>query len=1254
MKKWQLLLAVVSTFVLLLPAAAQVESGQIVGTVLDPTGAAIVSAKVTVTNTSTNLVLNATSNATGGYSVTSLPPGTYKVTAEAAGFKTKTNSGLTVNAGSTLRADMKMVLGEQREVVEVSGEAAQVNTDDSKLAGTVSEKQIASLPLNGRNVYDLIQLAPGAVNVTGVDFENGHSTVVNGLRENFNGFLINGVSNKGLSGGVVTTPIQDSVQEFQVLTLNVSAQYGNSAGSVTNLVTKGGTNAFHGSAWEFLRNDKLDANNFFANNAGVTKQPLRFNQFGGSLGGPIVKDKLFFFISYQGDHFRQTAPPAPVTLESPDFRNAIINGASTQNSTAALLYKTFTPTVPGTIGQTLNAYTGYSDANGNVLNPAAYGKYLCPSNFTGDPRGASYLPKQFANIIGYTPGGNDDSGCDTPLSGFGVGNTVGSFSRSSLFTTTDGVALFKQQTQNIGNLVNGNEYSARFDYNVSANDRFFVSGNYVHNTDSIGPCPTTACTRGFSNPSRSLFPNAQFNYVHTFSPRILNEFRAGYAQNNTRVGAVDGGVPQIGFDDGTTGFGSYAGYPQFFKEHIYTYSDLVSISHGNHSIKVGFEMRRNIENSEFNVARPSYYFFDPLFFAADAPYTQTAGVDPGFTTNQPAQLATNVRHWRNREYGAFVQDDWKFSKRLTLNLGLRYDIYQRHTEENNLATTFIRGSNQPLISNISTGAGWLQSANSLAGTPGCDSATQIAQAQLQGVCGAGGFAASKELGKGDNNNFGPRLGFAWDVFGNGKTAIRGGFGVSYEGTLYNPLSNSRWNLPYYSFNGVSNFLNQGSTNDVIYGPSTIITGSNGLPISVPSGATPTFTGAPTNPGQGVGAQANGNLAGWDAANPNLATLTGIVFPEGIRDPYVFNEFIGFQHELAPKLTLEVNYVGTLGHKLFRAEDINRIPGGLLDPGVCTTDNVGRTLCGQGGTGRLNQNYGRLRVWENVVNSNYHSLQVALKKQASRGLSFNLDYTYSHSIDNGSTWHSGATTANGAAAGEGFTSDVTRPSLDRGNSLFDIRNRLVLNYVYELPFFHSQSGFAGHVLGGWEWTGILSAQSGAHWEPYDSRGANLGGDCSTTGIAAGQCINSGGDYNLDAIHNDRPSSDIRGSSSFTHSQYAGYDTTRGGFVDPVTGANTFVAAHFSTPCLGCTGNLGRNTFVGPGAVVFDTTLGKTFKITERFNLQFRGDLFNLFNHTNFLLATAGGGANNRINRAQFGEAGGTLNPRQVQLGLRLTF
>jgi hypothetical protein len=720
---------------------------------------------------------------------------------------------------------------------------------------------------------------------------------------------------------------------------------------------------------------------------------------------------------------------------------------------------------------------------------------------------------------------------------------------------------------------------------------------------------------------------------------VLNEFKLGYAQNNIGTSVSLPGVPDILFDDNSMGFGSYNGYPQFFKDHEYSYSDMVSISHGNHNLKVGVDVRRNLENSEFDIARGSYYFFDPLFFTADAPYAQASGVNPGFATNSPAALGDNVRHWRNWEVGAYVQDDWKVSRRLTLNLGLRWDLYTRHKEEDNLATTFLLGPGATLPQQL-TNANAPFSSDPTLSTCNPNTVPVENSQVLAGVCGPGGFAKTKQLGPNQYKDFGPRVGFAYDVFGDGKTSLRGGFGISYEGTLYNPLSNSRWNPPFYSFgtgtNAVGNFPN-GPVGGVIWGPTTCPTPST----CAPSGAVPTFTGPPTNPGQGIGAQATGNINGWNPTNPLIAKLTGIVLPQGIKDPYVYNDFFSVQHQLVSKMVLEVNYVGTIGHRLFRAENINRQPGGKLPSTVCGSNNIDESFCGlvsaTNGTGRANPNYGTMRNWQNSANSSYNALQVSLRKQASHGVLFNVSYTYSHSIDTGSTWHSGGTTATGASGGDGYTTDIFHPGLDRGNSVFDIRQRLALNYVWELPG-QKMHGVLGVIAGGWGLNGIISWQTGAHWSPYNGTTARV--NCTGTTLAT--CTNGGGDYNLDTVANDRPNSTISGLGSESRSQWANG-------LGP-----SFVSNTFSAPCLGCVGNLGRNTFVGPDFFGTDMTLGKVFKFTERLNLKFEAQAFNIFNRPNFILATSGGAGHNKITDGLFGAAGGTLDPRELQLGLKLSF
>ncbi len=1282
MKRLQFCLVVFAVLALTFSAFAQVENSQFTGTVLDPTGAAIANAKVTVTNPATDLHLSTTTNSSGNYTIREVPRGVYKITVEAAGFKMVSNNSVTANAGTIEHVDFKLQIGKASEVVEVTGEATAVNTEDSKLSTTVSSTQIENLPLNGRNVYDLIQIAPGAVNVTGIDFEAGHNTVVNGVREDFNGFLINGVSNKDLSGGVVNVPIEDTVAEFQQLELNNSAQYGSSAGSINNLVTKSGSNALHGSGWDYLRNDATDANNYFLNQAGTARPPLHFNQAGFTLGGPILKDKLFFFGSYQHDHFLSSGTPETLNVESAAWRQAVIAGQP--NSVASLLYNNFPPAIPGIAsnGTTLASYVTPAPTTA-VPNPTAemgFAESLCNTwvGYGSTALGNAIVPK-LAPILGVSaadqaaiaalpysgPTAVATGPCAVPgLTTGGVG-TFGATSglyRNEIFENPT-TAIFGTQTQSLGNLFNGNEASARLDYNWNNNNRTYVQFNWLKETDQYGPC-YSYCTRGFTNPTTDYYPTGQISYVHTFSPTVLNEFRAGYTLFKQAITTGQPGVPSISFADGTAAIGSYNGYPQFFKDNEYSYGDMVSISRGNHSIKIGADLRRNIENSEFNVGRASYVFNNPLTFAADTPGFEIVGVDPGFVnggTGQ-AELDTNIRHWRNWEVGSYFQDDWKVSKRLTLNLGLRWDFYKRHNEQAGLATTFLPGPGNNIISqlanaNVQPGQTILYGPN--AGQT-CNPTIQSTQV-LAGVCGPGGFAPASSLGPNRYKDFGPRVGFAWDVFGDGKTSLRGGFGISYEGTLYNPLSNSRWNPPYYSFNLEPNALFGGSAT-VVYGPTSCTSTT-----CTPTGAAPTYLGHPGNAGQSSfpagGAENTGNITGYASFNPDTAYLTGIVQPKGVDDPYVYNFFLSVQREILPKTVVEINYVGTAGHKLFRAEDTNRDPGELLPPGATLVDNLGRTLTGLGGP--LNGNYGKLRTWENVVNSNYSGLQTSLKKQMSHGILFNANYTWSHSIDNGSTWHSGATTANGAAGGEGYTTDQTLPGLDRGNSIYDIRHRVSLNYVIQLPG-QSLKGALGAVAGGWSYNGIWTFQTGAHWQPFanvDDDPANLVEISNPTVqcLAAdipNNCVNTGGNFNLDGGSSGRPDSTVQ-HITFSRSTWEnGWCAGGNGFaLGGCSTGSTATASNLpvlTAPCLGCTGDLGRNNFVGPGQWEADMTLSKTFTLTERLHLKFEAQAFNVFNRANFLLAVNGGGAHNSIQDPLLGQAAGTLIPRSMQFGLKFSF
>ncbi len=1235
MKNWKVFFLGLSFFLAFGVVAYGQATGDVTGTVTDPSGAVIPNAKVTATNPGTGVSITTTTNSAGIYRIPNLNPGRYTLKVEAKGFKASEQRGLEVTGGMVGRSDVSMQLGQEVQTVTVEAGASLVSTEEARLQNVVRSEQIQNLALNGRNVFDLIKIAPGAVNVSGVMFENGADTVVNGLRENFNGFMLDGISNKGLSGGYVTQPNQDIVAEFTVNTLSMSAQYGSSAGSNTTMVTKSGSNDIHGDVYEYVRNDIFDASDFFTNQANQKKTALRYNQFGGAVGGPIIRDRTFFFASYQGNRTIASAQPLPVVVESAEWRSAV--QAALPNSTAALLYKNF----PAPTGPVLASVGDFFSSD-----------YVCPaaleSAFGATTAQVTPIARSMQALFGVT------AAEATACPGLVAAQSATQAANRNLPLQEQTTAIFPSQT--VGNLFNGTEWSARVDHNIGDNNRLFGRFYYQHTTDKFGPS-NTSNLRGFKNPQDGDFPSAVFAWTRIVSPTVVNELRAGYIRNSTNVNvpADQAGVPSAGFGSGEIYFGAYNGYPQFFQENIYDFSDMLSITHGKHSMKVGFDIKRNQENSTFNVARPSYYFFDPLFFAADAPALEVAGVDPGIVTNKPAELSTNNRAWRNLSWGAFFQDDWKASSRLTLNMGIRYDVYSRHHEKFGRMTQFILGAGDNITEK-------LRSANTPAGDPGCDTPEQIAQAPIAGVCGSGGFAVSNSLGLPDHNNFSPRFGFSFDPTGKGNMAIRGGGGVSYEGTLFNPLSNSRWNLPFYSFNIAYNFL-FGDVSNVVYGPSTV--GGGGTVVQDPN-QSPSFTGPATNPGQGVGAQAVGNLTGWDATNSNLAFLTAVVDPLNFRDPYVYNWFLGVQKQLNRSTGFEINYVGTAGHKLFRAQDVNRNAGGRLPiGGTCASDYgspAGPNVCSNrsySGNARTNPNYGTLRFWENSVNSIYNAIQFSVTRRMSRGIGFNANYTWGHVIDGGSDWHSGATSANGSASGDGYGLDVANPGLDRGNSTFDIRHRFIANYVWELPWHKSQNGVAGHILGGWQTSGLWSFQTGAHWTAYSTVSRSLvctnDPDLVPTGSAdataclagGGQVINNpdvtaGGDWNLDRVGNDRPDAPLGNNINGTKDQYAnGYDLPSG---------------FFTAPCLGCNGNLGRNTFLGPNQMTADLSLSKNTKITERVNILFRADFFNALNRANFKLPSSSTGANNanRINSPIFGAAAGVFDPRQIQFSLKLNF
>jgi len=1184
----------------------QGSTATITGTVTDPSGAVVPGAAVTVLNQATGVDFHQETNSAGVYSFGALIPGTYSVTVAAKGFKTYVNRDLGLTVNQILRIDATLEVGSEAQTITVEAAAPLVNTEEGRMSAVVTGTQIANMPLNGRNVYELMQLVPGAINATGVNLENagsgGLATNVNGTRLNFNGFLLDGVANKGLTGGSNAQPSPDFVQEFRIMTNNISAEYGNAAGSVTDVSIKSGSNTFHGGVWEYFRNDKLNARNFFD---GDTKQLWRQNQFGFDIGGPIKKDKLFFFGGYEGERFR-TEVPAQYTVETPQFRQAV--QAALPNSAAALLYGDFPSPTPAQITSTI----------GDVFDPDFYlnpcfmnsGLGIGTPAFSGGPNWGDpqLTADNLGALLGVTQAEHDaiqsdiDANCTGMFTAPAVQAGTLPDGRDTPFL---GLVNAKFATRNTGVFYNGNQWTARLDYQGDKTrifGRFFWSKTKDPNGNTL-----SSVIRGFTVPIDTGYPSGAFSIVRSFSPTIVNEFRFGYTRNlfTAIPDASQFGVPQVSFDGGEANFGAYNGYPQFFIENIYQYSDMVSIVKDKHNIKVGGEVRFNQENSEFNVGRPSYYFFDMLYFAAGLSYWEAAGVNPELGAGGLGHLDTNIRGFRNHELGFFIQDDWKIHKNLTLNLGLRWDYDSPHTEKYGTITNFI----QP--------AGGLAAVNCGA-IVGGDCAYPPGDTNSPN----GGFIGAEELNKPDKNNFGPRFGFSWDPFGNGRTAIRGAFAITFQTNIFNSLSNSRWNLPYYSFNLTCPLC--GLPGLPVFGPMNADGTTN-------TSAAPTYSGAPDNPGQGpAGLGFAGNLMGWYPTSPNLAYLTGIADPSGLRNPYMESAFFGFQHELTPSTVVEVNWVGTFGKKLFWAENPNRVVNGfsrttLVDPctGTDYSDPAGV------GTALLNPCFGTMRTWKNSVNSDYNALQVSFNRKMSQGLAFTTSYTWSHAIDFRSDWH--ALTSGGSAdwlnsyGSSGYSLDPNAIFLERGNSNFDITHRISASVVWELPFLKDQRGVVGKVFGGWQTNYNLSLQTGF---PFT--------------------IGSRTDYNGDGIPSDRPNQPSFGNHyDFTNEQFLSGSGSGGGSfmtdlflnaINPDTGNLTSVRD----------GDLGRNTYRGPGIATVDFSLFKRIPITEKIKMEFRSEFFNLFNRVNLYPPTA------RIDSSDFGLSQQAFDPRVIQFGLRLEF
>ncbi|CAN5862741.1 hypothetical protein BH18ACI4_BH18ACI4_07770 [soil metagenome] len=923
-------------------AFGQYTEGSISGTVTDSSGAVVAGANVVVTNSQTGEVRQVPTDSDGLYRVASLRPGAYEIKVEHSGFKRLVRS-VQVVVNTVVRADARLEPGDVTETVQVTSEPTLVNTEEGRVADTLNTRQVQELPLNGRDINQLALLQPGVTatlapvisNTQFNRFNFGFSA--NGATPRGNNYVLDGVSNNNewLGGTPAISPSVEMIQEFQVQTVNFSAEYGRNNGAVVVAISRSGTNQFHGSLYDFLRNDALDAKNFFDSPNDPTV--LIQNQFGGSVGGPIRKDRTFFYGNYEGLRTKEGRTTRGIG-ETPQFRSQVAGIRPT--SLANRLFNAYPspPCVPGTAVDV-----------GSIFRP-------------------DLTIEQVRQI---------------PFYEFIEG-------------PRDGVVDRCQISHLDRRDIRGDQYSVRIDHRF--NDENKVFGRWLgdkRRTDSAREQLGGAVRRGFKAPFEGSFPSFLTGYTHLFSSTAVNDLRFSYSRSDFGIGfqapnSESDNFPTLFFDDGVTRFGGAIFVPREFVFDTFIVNDTFSIARGNHNIKFGAEVRRILEKSDYKLDTLGFYEFDSLFgFANDAAYYQEALVDP-----RTGNFTGTPRRFRWTQLGAFVQDDWKVNRKLTLNLGLRYDFFGVPTEANGI------------LSNITLGAG---------STLG----EQVANAVAGRV---------EKIARSDKNNFAPRVGFAYDLRGDGKTAIRGSYALAF----LEPYSNL--------YTNASRFGSPDSATPIVF---PLFFGGT-VVYNVPAAPSPDFQ---------TGLTPSGGIPGTRVSMPGVQA--------DLRTAYSQQWFLGLQRELWGGVYLSANYVGTKGTNLYIRNDINRFAGDRPSLAV--------------GPDRFNQEWEETFFVQNGNDSIYHGFNFQLQRRYRSGFMFTFNYTLGKSIDIVSDPGLGDF-VNVSVSNYNGTQDAGNPELDRGASDFDVRQRISAHAIWDIP---SPKGpkVLKAIFGGWQANLIGQYQTG---------------------------------------------------------------------------------------------------------------------------------------------------------------------------------
>ncbi len=1132
-----LLAAIFITLFAATPAWTQNAGGRVVGVVSDEQGGLVPGAKVTVTNTGTKVNYTATTDKDGYFEVLDLPIGNYHVTVEHDGFSTAVTQEQKLEINQALRFEITIKVGTQSQTVTVEANVAGVETVSPTIGQTVSGAQIANTPLNGRDVLDLALLQPG-VTEADPDYGGAGTYSVGGGRPDSVTFLLDGgLNNNLLDNSIVLNPNPDTIAEFRILTSDYTAEYGRNSAGVISIVTKSGTNNFHGSAFEYLRNDDFNANDYFNKLNGIPRNNEKRNQYGGTLGGPLSfphlfsgKDRFFFFVAYQGQRLVQTETQNSVSTFTPaelggDFSQAV-NGGPDPNVAAFLQANPYFQANPTLAAQA-------------IIDPTKI-----------DPIAQKYI------AAGFIP---------TSATGF----------------LTSGAGF-----QN-----NNNELTGKLDFLVTPKDKIsFTIGGFRN--PQLNPYQF-ASVNGFPNTSKINNYFANLAYIRTITPNVINELRFTAQRNNdlqdqpaaTLPTAADLGINT--FPDNPTGppnlyfdSGLYIGFseqgPTKLINNTYSYSDTVTWVKGHNTWKFGGGFSAYQNNTLYD-----YYVngeFD--FYGPGGNGTQNSYADflLGIVNSyfQYPQAPSNIRS--KATYG-FLQDEWRVKPNLTLTMGLRYEYNTPKLDTQGRTFSLIPGEQSTVFTNAPVS-----------------------------LVFPGDAGAPRGVNFPQTKNFGPRFGFAWDPKGNGKTSIRGGGGIFYD--VLKGEDNLQFNgqPPFFSSAGLF-FDNVGPGQVGPVGSFQDPFGTAGVPDPFPS----------TPPSHDLDFAAAGFLplnSGGSVyyVNPHLHT------------PYTYQYNLSVQHELAPSLVAEVSYVGSSSKGLTGLEDVNPFILGtdtrVLNAIPQTNPGIQAYCAGDA----AECPFATAPEFNNIGFANYNSLETSLTRSPIDNhvigtTYFTLAYTYGRGIDTSSGF-------------QNRNSQVPYYNIQQFRAVSDsnVTHRITMSGGWDLPFDRKWENGPKRLTKGWSLYPIFTWRTGF---PLDLPATFPDRYDPTNPGPSG----AGDPYIVNALF----------ASGYTKLQKENYHAAGNYYFNPA-GIDVNEGDYATAPAQFAKYGLPRNFFYGPGRVNLDLALAKKTNITEKVDLEFRAEAFNLFNHTEF--------SNPNVNpySGVYGQITNTIfdSARVVQLALRLGF